>query len=112
MASMIIWSGFGILVALVGFGCLILTEVVTRAAFDEKYYQAHGWPKLAGFWVAAALVYVLGLWVDRQPGRAMIDKATGQEVLLKKRHALFFIPVRYWPYIFLALGVIFLFVKD
>jgi hypothetical protein len=109
---MIIWSGFGFLVAVVGFGCLILTELMTRAAFDEKYYQAHGWPKLAGIWVAAALVYVLGLWLDRQPGRAMIDKATGQEVVLKRSHSLFFIPVRYWVYIFLVLGIVLLFVKE
>jgi hypothetical protein len=67
-------------VATVGFGCLILTEVMTRAAFDEKYCQTHGWPKHAGFCVAAALIYVFGLWLDRQPvlgsrrpGRIRID---------------------------------------
>jgi hypothetical protein len=109
---MIIWSGSGILVAIVGFGCLALTEVITRTTLDEKYYQAHGWPKLAGFWIAAALVYFLALWLDRQPGRVMIDKATGQEVVLKRRHALFFIPVRFWVYIFFALGVLFLFAKE
>jgi hypothetical protein len=110
---MIIWSGFGFLVAIIGFGSLVLTEVITKSSFhDETYYQTHGWPKLVAFWVAAALVYLVGLWLDRQPGRAMIDKATGQEVVLKRKHALFFIPVRYWPYIFLGLGVVFFFIKD
>ncbi|OQZ02748.1 MAG: hypothetical protein B6D34_10310 [Candidatus Brocadia sp. UTAMX1] len=110
---MIIWSGFGFLVAIIGFASLLLTEVITKSSFhDEAYYQTHGWPKLVAFWVAAVLVYFVGLWLDRQPGRAMIDKATDQEVVLRRVHALFFIPVRYWPYIFSGLGVVFLFIKD
>ena len=108
---MIIWTGLGFLVALVGLGCLFLTETITRVVFDESYYQVHGWPKLAGFLVAALFVYVIGLLLDRQSVRVLIDKATGQEVVLKKMHSLFFIPVSYWPYIFVALGVVFLFVK-
>jgi hypothetical protein len=98
---------------MIGVGCLILTELIVESmTHDQSYYQAHGWPKLLAFWIAAALVFVLSRWLDRQPGRAMIDKATGQEVVIKKRHALFFIPVRSWPYIFLVLGLIFLFVKE
>lgn len=106
---MIIWSGFGFLVAVIGFGSLVLAEAMTEGFFhDQTYYQTHAWPKLVACWFAAALVYGVGRWLDRQPGRAMIDKATGQEVVLRKKHALFFIPVRYWPYIFLGLGVVFL----
>ena len=109
---MIVWSGFGFLISMIGFGCLIITEMSTRAFFnDPTYYQTHGWPKLVGFWIAAVLVYLLARTLDRQPGRVVIDKETGKEIILKKRHSLFFTPARYWPYIFAGLGLVFLFVK-
>jgi len=40
---MIIWRGRGILVALIAFGCLLLTEVITRVSFhSDSYYQQNG----------------------------------------------------------------------
>jgi hypothetical protein len=71
----------------------------------------HGWFKLLAFWIAAAVVYRVAAMLDRQPGRTMIDKATGEEVVLKNRHTLFFIPIRFWHYVYLGLGVVVLFVK-
>lgn len=107
---MIIWSGLGFLIPIIGFGCLLLGEAVTESLFqDTSYYQNHGWPKLAGLLIAAALVHLLGTALDRRPGRTMIDKATGQEVTLRGSHSLFFIPMKYWSYVFGALGVLFLF---
>jgi membrane protein implicated in regulation of membrane protease activity len=107
---MIIWSGFGFLVALIGFGCLVLTQFIANALFQNAaYYQTHGWPKLVAFLIAALLVYFLSRVLERQQGRAMIDKATGREVVLKPRHSLFFVPLKYWPYILVGLGVIALF---
>ncbi len=53
---MIIWSGFGFLVAVVGFAALILTEVVSeKITGDDQFYQQHGWVILIGMLVAAAL---------------------------------------------------------
>ena len=109
---MIIWSGLGYLIAVIGVGCLAIAEACTRAFFkDPTYYQTHGWPKLAGLWIAAILVYFLARRLERQPGWVVIDKATGQEVVLKKKHDLFNIPIHYWSYIFTILGLVFFFVK-
>jgi hypothetical protein len=36
----------------------------------------------------------------------LIDKATGEEVVLKPKHSLFFVPVELWPVVFVALGLI------
>jgi len=38
----------------------------------------------------------------------MIDKATGQEFLIKPDHSLFFIKMQYWAYIVGAIGLFFL----
>jgi hypothetical protein len=38
--------------------------------------------------------------------RAVIDKQTGQEIVLRQRHTLFWIPIKYWTFIILAYPVI------
>ena len=110
---MIIWKGAGFLVAVIAFGMLLLTELSVEALFkDDKYYQTHGWPKLAAFVIAGWIVFFIGNYLNRKQGRVVIEKDTGREVVLKSEHSLFFINVEYWSYILFALGFVFLFVTD
>ncbi len=110
---MIIWTGLGFLVAVITFGCCFAAEcLVERAFHDDRYYQAHGWPKLVAFVVAAAVVGVVGRYLRRRQGRVLIDPKTGDEVIVGRQHTFFFIPVEYWPPILLILGIIFLFAID
>ena len=103
---MIIWNGLGFLVVVVGFAALILTELVSeKITGDEEFYQQHGWVILIGMLVAAALTYGLHRVLPRHKARVLIDKQTGQEVVLRYDHSLFFIPVRWWPAVFMAIGV-------
>jgi hypothetical protein len=108
---MVIWSGLGFLVAVVAFLLLLLAEYGTEAlSGDDSYYQAHGWPKLLALWLAGAVIWLLGAYLNRKQGKVMIEKETGREVLLKPDHSFFFIRMEYWGPILLALGVIFFFV--
>jgi ATP/ADP translocase len=108
---MIIWSGLGFLVAAITFLLLLIAEYVTESLFrDEAYYQAHGWPKLLAFFLAAMVIWPLGKYLNSKQGKIMIEKETGKEVLIKPKHSLFLIPMEYWGPILLALGIIFLFV--
>ena len=108
---MLIWGGRGGVIALIAFGCLVLTELFTRAAFgDTRYYQTHGWPKLLGFWVAAGLVYALRSWFGVGQEHTLIDKGTGREIRVSLEGQLLFVPARYWPGILLAAGLLFFFV--
>jgi hypothetical protein len=111
MAKMIIYRGRGFLVAVIAFGMLLLTELFTRAHFrDDTYFQRHGWPRLAGFLMAAAIVWLLigqseevvGVEMEKQPKRRSI---------FRPQDSLFFIPVLFWPPVLLVLGVIFYFVR-
>jgi hypothetical protein len=105
------WKGG--LVAVITFGCLISVELVTRWRFrDQRYYQTHGWPKLVGFWMAAALVFACRSWLGDGEERTLIDKETGREVMKASESSLFFIPIRFWPVTLIALGVVFFFVRD
>jgi hypothetical protein len=108
---MIIWSGLGFLVAVITFLFLLSAEYVTESLFgDESYYQDHGWPKLAAFFLAGAVVWSLGAYLNRRQGKVMVEKETGKEVLIKPNHSFFFVRMEYWGPILFALGIIFLFV--
>jgi hypothetical protein len=109
---MIVWRGRGIAVALIAFGSLILVELFTRSRFVEKdFYQNHGWPKLVGFWMAAALVYALRSWLGGGQEAVSIEPRTGKETRLSSKNSLFHISVRYWPLILFGLGIVFFFVR-
>jgi hypothetical protein len=107
---MIIWSGLGFLVAVITFLLLLTAEYATESLFqDESYYQAHGWPKLLAFFLAAVVVWPLGKFLNRRQGKVVIEKETGKEVLVKPNHSLFFIRIEYWGPILLILGIVFFF---
>jgi hypothetical protein len=56
---------------------------------------------------AAGSTYWLAQRIENVPPRILIDKATGREIKVRKSAgSLFFIPVRYWPYLTLALWVL------
>jgi hypothetical protein len=108
---MVIWNGLGFLVAVVAFLLLLLAEYGTEALYgDESYYQEHGWPKLLALWLAGAVVWPLGAYLNRRQGKVMVEKGTGREVLLKPDHSFFFVRMEYWGPILFALGIIFSFV--
>jgi hypothetical protein len=110
---MIIWSGQVWVVAAFIFGCLLAAEYIVEAlSGDEFYYQAHGWPKLAGFLVAAIAVHGFALMRAKKKSRLLVDPETGEQVVLHADDSLFFIPLRYWPAVAACLGLIFLFVTE
>jgi hypothetical protein len=105
----VIWSGRGIVAGLVGFACLFLTQAAVNAGtHDGRFYASHGWPKLLGLWVAAALVWPLGRALNRRTERRLLDPGSGRWVLVRSGggHSLFFVPVQYWAVIYLILGAV------
>jgi hypothetical protein len=106
---MIVWRGYGILVVVIAAAGYALgklgAEQIWGAPLPAAYRPGAG---LAGMVLAAALVYGLHRLIEaRQSPRAFIDKTTGEELIVRPRHDLFFIPLKAWPYILLLLGVCF-----
>lgn len=112
---MIIWSGWGFLVAVIGFGCLFVTQrIVNSAMQDDRYYQTNGWPKLLALVVAALIIWPVGRAFNRKRlAKEPVNANTDERPVLTSGggHSFFFIPMEYWAAIFLVLGGIFLFVK-
>lgn len=114
---MIISSGYGYFVVVVIAICIMLTQILTDGiTHDHHYYQKHGWPKLLGFWIAASIVWPLGRSLNREKQKGYYDPWNWVESIMSfekdkpLRHAFFFIPMQYWAFIFVVLGIIFMFV--
>ena len=107
---MIIWSGLGFVVPGIAFVCFLVTQLAMTAIFqDGRYYTEHGWPKLLAFWIAAVLVGIIGRSLSRKQTKIYIDKATGEEIVMRPNHSFFFIPILYWAPLLAILGIVFLF---
>ena len=108
---MLIWRGYGIMVVV-----FAVVGLVAGKVFNENVWGApvpvdkRQWGELFGMILAAALVYVFHLLTQRPSDRRIvIDKRTGKEEILEKKHDLFFIPIKYWSVILIGLGVMLFF---
>ena len=100
---MIIWSGLGFLPIVFFIVFSVLLGAGHKGAADHD-------AKLAYALLLTGLVSgILGWWLGTRPARTFIDKATGRELAIRKRHSLFFIPMLYWGPIFVAFGGFMLF---
>lgn len=101
---MIIWSGWGFLVAII----VIINTLLGKAIFgsitgDATYFQDHSWPMAVMFIISGVMSWYLGKYINKPDGKVYIDTETGEKVMFNKKHSLFFIKMEYWGPI---LGVI------
>mgnify|MGYP000166731658 CR=1 FL=1 len=103
---MIIWSGFGFLAALIPIATLVLGGVLCKwVTGDDTLYDNNLLLRLFSFGLASLLVWFLGKRLNGRPGKILIDPATGQPVILKQRHSLFFIPMEYWAFVIALIAI-------
>jgi len=103
---LIIWHGFGLLVLVIALASALMCNFACDAVFGSGYYSAHRWTAGVALFVAAGGCWFLGDHLRRQKPKVVIDKQTGRELVLQKRHALFFIPMHLWGPIFLVIGFV------
>ena len=106
---MIIWQGFGFLAVIIPIVGYVLAALSVQAIAGPGYLAHHSWPGALGTLIGAGFIWVLGTKLERPP-RTLIDQQTGETVVLRKRHTLFFIPMRYLGIVFtvVAIGMFFL----
>lgn len=93
----VIWSGWGILVIPLVVGTSVVVGAVLQWALTSL-----GRPDLAflafsaGLFAAAGVNWLVGRRLNGGVGRELLDPATGERVLLQRRHKLFWIRMEYW----------------
>jgi tetratricopeptide (TPR) repeat protein len=104
---MFFWHGAGILVVMICVASLAATQAVTQSITGgQRYYDEHGWVVLVSWLLAATLTYGLHRLLLRRKEQVVIDKETGEEFTLKSNDSLFLVPVRWWPIVLVAFGLI------
>ena len=90
-------------------GCLLASDCLCGAYFhNENYYAQHGWPKLAAFCVAAGIVRA---FVPRNEEiLAGATDVSARKSILREQDGLFSVPIKYWPLILFAAGILFYFI--
>lgn len=109
---MIIWSGWGFLVAIILFVNSLIGELLCRAITgNSEYYQQNSWPLTVVLILTGVICWFLGKYLNRTNDKIYIDKQTGEEVRLSKKNRLFFIKMEYWGPILGIIGLVNLFVR-
>ena len=93
---MIIWSGLGFLVVLIP---------LVISIFTIGYLGNSNLVFYLGFVVSAVLIWMIGRKMNNKPGREVVDKKTGEEIILKQNHSLFWIKMEYWGILIGILGI-------
>ncbi|TXN67810.1 hypothetical protein FV230_13810 [Methylobacterium sp. WL6] len=94
---LVIWSGWGILAVPVVVGTAVVVGALGGLAL-----RAAGHPDLMflavslGLFAAAGANWLVGRRLNGAPPLELVDPATNQSVLLRRRHALFWVPIQYW----------------
>ncbi|WP_109301088.1 hypothetical protein [Aquimarina sp. AU474] len=101
---MIVWSGRGFLSVLV---LALVLFALTSFLPEEQNNMAFA----ISLFTSAIFSWFMGKKWNEPNGKTLVDKETGQEVILKPNHSLFWIKMQYWGFIFGALGI-FMLVKQ
>ncbi|MDD3598331.1 hypothetical protein [Sulfuricurvum sp.] len=102
---MIIWKGWGILAVLILLVCSVLVELASDAMFGAGFYKSSAMAMPLAFVLSAGIVYIVGVKLNNRPGKILIDPENNQETELKTTHSMFWIPMQYWSFIFVALAL-------
>ncbi|WP_394747609.1 hypothetical protein [Spongiimicrobium salis] len=98
---MIVWSGRGYVAVIV----LLLSLFIAFKIVPETHKDL-GFA--LGFLVTGVCSWILGNKWNTTSGRRVVDKRTGEEIILKGNHSLFWIKLQYWGIVFGVLTLVFL----
>jgi hypothetical protein len=101
---MIIWKGYGFLVLVIAVAIGAIVSLVFGSIGSTEDTGA-----AVGAIISGVVIWFLGNKLNADDkNKVMIDKQTGQEVIIKPNHSLFFIKMQYWAFIIAGIGIVML----
>ncbi|MEP3387564.1 MAG: hypothetical protein ABJO02_05215 [Reichenbachiella sp.] len=95
---MIIWSGRGILTPLI-----LVASIILFISISSEEIGVYTFP--LSILLAGVSNWFLGKKWNNEPGRIVVDEATGERIELKSNHTLFWIKMEYWGALFGIIGL-------
>jgi len=99
---MIVWRGWGVMVAVVVFACCLAANLLANSLGGAGYWESHGWPLASALIVAGGLIAAIDLFLSKAP--AQTDIQAGEPVLVRKKNDFFFLAMKWWGVIVAGLG--------
>ena len=104
---MIIWKGWGFIVFINTFLLSLAGEIISESITkDDNFYQSNSIPITIVFMLSGVINGFLGKWLNSRNAKTHIDKETNQEITIKNKHSLFFIPMEYWGVILIFCSIL------
>ncbi len=99
----LVWRGWGIVVVGIAILWLCVAIVLGEAIHADKAGNA----AIFGLCLvpAGVMTWFVGRRMNRDATRILLDPATGEQVVVRRDHSLFFVPVEWWGPILVVLGI-------
>jgi len=92
-----IWQGWGFLVFVIPIVLMILIQYIADAIYGAGYYSSNHICIFYALIISSIIIWFVGSRLNnKEQGRTMIDKATGQEEIFKRKHTAFWIPMQWF----------------
>lgn len=102
---MIIWTGWGIIAPFIIAACIFAADFAANYYHGPAYVAANPWVLGAGLGLGGLLCWWLGRQLYGRERRVLVDRDTGEEIVLGHSHTFFFLPLP-WLGILAVLGAI------
>ena len=99
---MLVWRGHGLTAVIISVGAGLGVSSLSEKLFGGLQPAVE--PKV--FYITAAVAnFLFAQYLGKSEERTFIDKSSGQEVVLKHKHDVMFIPVRYLTILYILLAI-------
>lgn len=110
---MIVWRGWGWLTLFILLGCMTLIPGAWRMAHGVTDMTAlrtvrYDIPFAAALVACGVILVAVGMVLNRNPNRLVVERTTGRSVRAGGQHSLYHIRMEYWGFAALAGGLVML----
>lgn len=103
----LVWQGLGAFALAIPFLMVVVAFLAVTAIFGAETASRFGAAVSgAALLASSAILWTMAKRLAARPVRTLVDKETGEEVVLREQHTMFWIPIRYWAIFYAGLGAI------
>ena len=85
--------------------CFIGGPYLADSLMGQGYTRSHEWVFSIFIVFAALIIWLIGMSLDKFPAREWVDPKTQKTVLIKEKHMIFFIPLKYFAVLLVVWAV-------